>query len=270
MHIINLASGSKANSTFVCYGKTKILIDVGLTEKKLKEELSKIGESLSEINAVIITHEHSDHIKALKSLAKNTDIIFYLHNDLAKKLDFNDIKFKDGALRTFENFKFNIGDFEIEPLEVSHDAVRPVSFIVNVHGSKSRAAFVTDLGIVGDNIKNKLLGVKIIFIESNYDEEMMEGCSYPYIVKQRIKGEKGHLSNNQSLDLAKFLYENGTKCFVLSHISQNSNTYEKAYVNYAEYFENQGLVLGKDIVIKVSFQDKPGNKFLINEEFYGE
>ena len=269
MRIINLASGSKANSTFVSFGETKILIDVGLNEKQLKERLLSIGEHIDNITAVLITHEHIDHIRGLKSLAKNTNINFYLHKELADSDVFDDVLFKEGAVRKFENMRFNVGEFEIEPIEVSHDAVRPVSFILNVHKSKIRAAFVTDLGIVSENIKNRLKGVKIIFLESNYDEDMIDGGPYPYIVKKRIKGEKGHLSNRQSLELARFLYGTGTKCFVLSHISQNNNTYEKAYVNFASYFENMGIILNKDVKLKVSFQDRCGNNFLINEDYDG-
>lgn len=269
MRIVNLASGSKANSTFVSFGETKILIDVGLSEKKLSEELIKIGENLNDILAVLITHEHSDHIKGLKTLAKHTNIVFYVHEKLAKSGALSDITFKNGALRTFTDQKINIGDFEIEPLETSHDAVRPVAFVINVHKSKARAGIVTDLGIVTEKIKNSLKGLKIIFLESNYDDEMIDGGPYPYIVKQRIKGEKGHLSNAQSLELAKFLYENGTKCFVLSHISQNNNTYEKAFINYANYFENQGLTIGKHVKLYISFQEKHGNNFLIHEDYDG-
>lgn len=267
MRIVNLASGSKANSTFISFGETKILIDVGLSEKKLAEELTKIGESLNNILAVLITHEHSDHIKGLKMLAKHTNIVFYVHEKLANSGVMSDITFKDGAIRTFTDKKINIGDLEIEPIETSHDAVRPVVFVVNVHKSKVRAGFVTDLGIVTEKVKNSLKGLKIIFLESNYDDEMIDGGPYPYIVKQRIKGEKGHLSNAQSLELAKYLYKNGTECFVLSHISQNNNTYEKAYVNYATYFEGLGLTIGKQVKIKVSFQEKHGNNFLIYEDY---
>lgn len=269
MQIINLASGSKANSTFLSFNDCKILIDVGLSEKKLKEQLLKIGESLDNINAVIITHEHIDHIKALKTLAKNTDIVFYIHKKLAESEALSDITFKEFALRKFENTKFNIGDFEIVPIEVSHDATRPVAFCVNIHGSSAKVGFVTDLGFVGETTKNILKGAKIVFLESNYDEKMIDGGPYPYVVKQRIKGEKGHLSNAQSLEFAKYLYENGTKAFVLSHISQNNNSYEKAYVNYAAYFEGLGLKIGKDIILKVSFQDKIGNKFSIKEVYDG-
>ena len=267
MRIVNLASGSKANSTFVSFGETKILIDVGLSEKKLRESLTEIGESLENISAVLITHEHVDHIKGLKMLVKHTNINFFLHKELAKSSAVSDIIFKDGCLRTFENIRFNVGDFEIEPIEISHDAVRPVAFMLNVHKSNVKVAFMTDLGVVSERIKTIIKGVKIIFLESNYDEDMIDGGPYPYVVKQRIKGEKGHLSNAQSLELAKFLYENGTKCFVLSHISQNNNTYEKAYVNFASYFESQGLVIGRDVKLKVSFQEKHGNNFLIYEDY---
>ncbi len=267
MRIVNLASGSKANSTFVSFGETKILIDAGLSEKMLKERLAKIGERLDNINAVLITHEHIDHIRALKSLAKNTDICFYLHKELAESDAVRDIIFKEGALRKFELTKFNVGDFEIDPIETSHDAVRPVAFVLNILGSRVRVGFATDLGIVTETVKSKLEGVKVVFLESNYDDDMIDGGPYPYIVKQRIKGEKGHLSNKQSLELAKFLHSRGTKCFVLSHISQNNNTYEKAYVNFASYFEDRGYILDKDVKLKVSFQDRCGNNFIIREVY---
>ncbi len=270
MRIINLASGSKANVTFISFGETKILLDVGLTEKKLKEKLAVIGEKLENISAVLITHEHIDHVRGLKSLAKNTDIKFYLHKQLAESESMAEIKFKDGALRMFEDIAFNVGDFVVDPIETSHDAVRPVAFTVRVAGSKIKAAFATDLGVVSETVKSKLVGSKIIFIESNYDDDMLDGGPYPYIVKKRIKGEKGHLSNAQSLELAKFLYARGTKCFVLSHISQNNNTYQRAYVNYASYFEDRGIKLGTDVKLKVSFQDKCGNNFLINEVYDGK
>lgn len=270
MRIVNLSSGSKANSTFVGFNQTKILIDAGLNEKKLEESLLEINENISNINAVFVTHEHIDHIKAIKNLAKKTEIDFYVHEDVAKTSAFLDIKFKEGKLHTFTNNLVNIGDLQIQPFEISHDAERPVGFIVNVFGSKSKAGFVTDLGIVTETVKKSLAGVKIAFLESNYDEEMLFGGSYPFILKQRIAGEKGHLSNAQSLELAKFLYENGTKCFVLSHISENNNTYEKALANFVDYFESNNIKLNEDVIVKVSFQMKHGNNFTLKEEFYGK
>lgn len=267
MRIINLASGSKGNATLVEYGSTKILIDAGLCEKKLKSALQEVGESLSEINAICITHEHTDHIKAVEALAKKTNIDFYVHEALAKTPAILNIHFKEGRLHTFTSNTFEIGEFEVTPFDISHDAVAPVGFVVNVRGSKSKVGFVTDLGIVFDSVKQALAGVKMVFIESNYDEKMLWGGNYPYIVKKRIDGIKGHLSNSQSLELAKQLYEQGTKCFVLSHISENNNTYELAYLNYINFFESQNLTLDKDVFIRLSFQNKHGNNFSLKEDF---
>ena len=112
-------------------------------------------------------------------------------------------------------------------------------------------------------------GYNFEIVSSNYDEKMLLGGSYPKIIKNRINGSQGHLSNEQSLEFAKFLFESGTKCFILSHISENNNTPELAYLNYANYFENQGLVLDKDVFIRLSFQNKHGNNFKLKEDGNG-
>ncbi len=266
MRIVNLASGSKANSTFVSFGDTKILIDAGLADKQLQQELGSIGESLSNINAVLVTHEHVDHVRAIKNLAKKFDMDFYIKKEVVESGFFDDVFFKEGKLHKIETLNFNVGDFEVQVIETLHDSVCPVAYVLNVFGSKSKVAFLTDLGEVSDNIKNSLVGVKMIFIESNYDEKMLINGKYPYIVKQRILGRKGHLSNKQSLELAKFLFENGTKCFVLSHISQNNNLYELALENYVSYFESIGAKLNEDVFVRMSLQDKHGNNFVLKEE----
>ncbi|MBQ8451955.1 MAG: MBL fold metallo-hydrolase [Clostridia bacterium] len=266
MHIVNLASGSKGNSTLVEFKNSLLLIDVGLTEKKLKERLAEVGKNLSEVLFVCITHEHIDHIRGLEVLAKKYDMEFFVHKKLAESEQFKRIEFKEGKLHTFETEKFNAGDFEITPFDVSHDAVAPVGFTVNVVSSKSKVGFVTDLGIVTDTVKKALVGSKIVFIESNYDRDMLLGGKYPYLTKMRIDGDHGHLSNEQSLMLASYLYDGGTKCFVLSHISENNNTYEKAYLNFASFFEGKGLTLDSDVFLRLSFQNKHGNNFTLNEE----
>lgn len=267
MRIVNLSSGSKANSTFIGYGETKILIDAGLTEKMLCEHLIQINERIENISAVFVTHEHVDHIRAIKNLAKKYDIDFYFHDELINSGKLADIKFKEGKLHSFTSDVVNVGDLQVQPFEISHDAVKPVGFVVNVFGSKARAGFATDLGIVGDSVKQALRGSKIVFLESNYDEQMLLGGKYPFILKRRIAGEHGHLSNEQSLELAKYLYDNGTKCFVLSHISENNNTYELALSNFVDYFESNNIKLNHDVIIKVSFQMKHGNNFTLKEEF---
>ena len=270
MRIVNLASGSKANCTFVSVNDTKILIDVGLSEKKLKAELEEIDEHLNEINAVLITHEHIDHIRSLKVLAKKYDIKFYLHKNLADSDFLNDISFKENALYKFVDEKFLIGDIEITPFDISHDAIAPVGFVAKAKGSKSKVAFLTDVGEINDKIKSVISGSKYVFLESNYDENMLENGVYPRPVKDRIAGRFGHLSNKDSLELAKYLYSTGTKCFVLSHLSENNNTAELAYLNYVNFFKAQGLTLDKDVFVRLSFQHKHGNNFILKEEFDGK
>ena len=270
MRIVNLSSGSKANSTFVGFNESKILIDAGLVEKKLCEELLTIGENIENIKAIFVTHEHVDHIRAIKTLAKKTDIDFYFHETVVKAGAVADIKFKEGRLHTFKDSVVNIGDLQIQPFDISHDSAAPVGFVVNVFGSKTKAGFATDLGIVGESVKKALLGAKMVFLESNYDEEMLSGGPYPYILKKRIAGEKGHLSNVQSLEFAKYLYENGTKCFVLSHISENNNTYELALANFVDYFESNNIKLNQDVIVKVSRQMMHGNNFTLKEEYDGK
>ena len=267
MRIINLASGSKGNCTFVCYNDTKILIDVGLNEKQFIERLDTIGEKINDIVGVCITHEHIDHIRAMKTLSKKYEMDFYIHKNLAESSQLSDIVFKEGKLHKFIDQKFNIGDLEIHPFDTSHDAVAPVGFTVNVFGSKSKFGIMTDTGVVFDRAVKMLEHSKIVFIESNYDEKMLMSGSYPQILKQRVAGNKGHLSNKQSLELAKRLYESGTKCFVLSHLSENNNTPELAFLNYAQFFEEQGYVLDKDVFIRLSYQNRHGNNFSLKEEF---
>jgi phosphoribosyl 1,2-cyclic phosphodiesterase len=243
-----------------------MLIDVGLPEKKIASRLIEIGEKIEDISAVCITHEHTDHIKSLEVLAKKYDIDVFVHEKLAGDKSFS-FEFKEGKLHTFLDKQFSVGEFEVVPFDVSHDAVAPVGFVVRVAGSKSKVGFVTDTGIVLESMKNSLSGSKIVFIESNYDETMLWEGRYPEVVKQRINGKFGHLSNAQSLELAKFLFEHGTKCFVLSHLSENNNKPEIAFMNYVNFFEQQGYVLDKDVFVRLSFQNKHGNNFVLKEEF---
>jgi len=270
MRIVNLASGSKANCTYIEYGETVVLIDVGLNEKSLKKALLEIGSSIDKVLAVCITHEHVDHIRALGALAKKYEFDFYIKKELAESQFLSDVMFKEGKLHKIDNMKFSIGELEILPFEVSHDAIAPIGFIVNVFSSKSKALFLTDTGMVAESLKQNFDNIKMAFLESNYDEKMLLNGKYPYLTKKRIQSEKGHLSNEQSLELAKYLFDRGTKCFVLSHISQNNNTPELAFANYADYFLEKGYILDKDVFIRLSFQEKHGNNFNLKEEFDGK
>ena len=267
MRIINLASGSKGNSTFLELNGTKILIDVGLGVSQLSQRLLDIGEKIGEIKAVCITHEHIDHIRAIKSLAVKFNMDFYVERKLADSGYLSDVKFKEGKLHKIDYNKFFIDDFEIMPFEISHDAISPVGFVVNAKNSKSKIGFITDTGIVTESAKIALTGAKIVFIESNYDENMLINGTYAYPLKMRILGKRGHLSNEQSLEFANYLYENGSKCFVLCHLSENNNLPEIAFSNYTQFFEKKGCELDKDVFVRLSYQNKCGNTITLKEDY---
>ena len=210
------------------------------------------------------------HMKAGRTFNRDTNARKALFIGLAKSLIEKGECFKDGTLHLFSNSAFSVGDLEVQPFDVSHDAVAPVGFVVKVFGSSSEVGFVTDLGVVTESVKRHLENVKMVFIESNYDEDMLAGGKYPFLLKKRIASNKGHLSNVQSLELARYLYDNGTKCFVLSHISENNNTYELAFSNYVDYFEQNNIKLNEDVYVRVSFQGKRGNNFNLKEEYDGK
>ncbi len=266
MRIVNLASGSKANSTFVSFENTKLLIDAGLSVRDLSARLTSIDEKIEEIDAILITHEHSDHIKGLATLVKRYGMDVYVHQKLADSGIFGGINFKQGELKTFNENLFSVKQIEVLPFKISHDAICPVGFVLNAVSSNSKVGFVTDTGMVTDAMLQALSGVKMAFIESNYDENMLLSGFYPAEVKKRILSNVGHLSNLQSVELAEKLYIAGAKCFILSHISENNNNRELAYKNYKSFFENQGLVLDKDVYIRLSFQDKCSNNFNLKED----
>ena len=270
MRIVNLFSGSKGNCTFIGYGTSKILIDAGSTAKKIEESLLEIGENMSEIRAVLVTHEHDDHIHALKRLVKKYDFDVFVHEKVALTGEFCDLEIDKNRIKTFSNGEFEVGEFQVLPFETSHDSLCAVGFCVSVLHSRAKVGFVTDTGTFDENMVKALSGAKIVFIESNYDENMLFDGNYPPVIKRRIASDHGHLSNYQSLELAKQLYLSGTKCFVLSHISENNKTYEIAYSNFADYFSGSEGPQDKDVKLRVAFQRKHGNNFILKEDFDGK
>ena len=160
-------------------------------------------------------------------------------------------------------YAFSVGDVRIMPYLLPHDSKVCLGFVFSVGGKKISIA--TDLGYMPENMLDAMNGSDLVFIESNHDKKMLMGCMYPYIVKQRIISDHGHLSNDQAADIIVKLAKNGTRYFVLSHLSENSNTPEQAYLTSAKALENAGFILEKDVYLRYSRQDKNGNNFYFSE-----
>ena len=214
-----LASGSSGNATFVAAGRTRILVDAGLSFRELSRRLAEIGEDPKNLDAVLISHEHSDHVGGLPVLAKRHTIPIYLTHRTAPTIDWN------GAVPHVETFqagsRFSIGDIQVDSFTIPHDAADPVAYAFRAEGV--RIGIVTDLGYIPESVKYQLQGTDLLILESNHDLEMLRVGPYPWPVKQRVMGRNGHLSND---DMERFVREDmdpRTVMLVLAHLSENNN-----------------------------------------------
>jgi len=248
-----LASGSRGNCALVASARTRILVDAGISCRETFKRLRSLGEDPQALSAILITHEHSDHVYGLATLAKKLSIPIFMtgatHAAWARALRKD--KGERPQLDTLERFeaghRFQVGDIEVKPFTIPHDAADPVGFTFRVEGAKVSVA--TDLGYLPSNVRDHLRGSDILVMESNHDVEMLRVGSYPWAVKQRVASNVGHLSNEK---LAQFFtkdYDNGAAFVVLAHLSEQNNhpelarrEAEKALGQRGGLFQNRVLV----------------------------
>lgn len=235
-----LASGSKGNCIYFSTGETSILIDAGLSTKTTKLKLAEIGVSLDDIDAILVTHEHSDHIQGLRVMAYSMGIPVIANQGTAKGIidTFHDCpKFK--IFSTGETFEF--GDLEIHPFSIQHDTIDPVAFTIKWNGMKF--GFCTDLGFVTSLVKTHLKDCDYLYVEANHQPSMVHACSRPMVYKQRVLGRTGHLSNQACGELLADVAHEGLKHVHLAHLSSECNTPEVAYETIASILEKNGISL---------------------------
>lgn len=249
MRIINLSSGSEGNSTLIQTQNCNILIDDGINLSQLKQKLEVVGVQPSSITAIIISHEHIDHIKGVDIFSSKYDVPVFAHENVWIGLD---EKLKRVSLKNrivFDN-SFNLKDLVVNPIILPHD-VPCCGFKIEKENKK--AGIITDLGHFNDKIIWELNGCKIIYLESNYDKAMLyNGSKYPLSLKRRIDGPNGHLSNIDSAEALERLAMQGTRQFVLSHLSKENNSPILAYNTACSYLQKDGIQEGKDVKIDVA------------------
>lgn len=223
MKVCVLSSGSKGNSCYIETNESKILIDLGTTTSYVVNELDKIGVKPRDINAILVTHIHKDHINGLSTFIKKYDPLIYVTNKLLMLLE-EEI----GSFR-YELYQDNsaiINDLRINLIRTSHDAGEQMGFILK--DNKSSMVYITDTGYLNSKYFDLLSNKDLYVLESNHDVLMLKNGPYPYFLQQRVLGDKGHLSNEQCSNyLCKFIGDN-TKTIVLAHLSEKNNTEEKA------------------------------------------
>ncbi len=240
-----LGSGSSGNSIFVETGSFRFLIDAGFSGKKIEEKLNNIGIAPATIGAILITHEHTDHIQGAGVLSRKYNVPIYI-----TKESFNCGKEKMGNLKE-ENIKFITRDFiigneiNIKPFEVLHDAEMTIGY--RIEKKDKKIAIATDIGYITNIVRENFKESDIVVIESNYDYEMLMNGNYPWELKNRVKGRNGHLSNVESAKFLKSIYSKKMKKVYLAHISKDNNRYELAYKTSKEYLEENEIILDIEV-----------------------
>lgn len=221
-------SSSKGNSTYIGDSTGGLLVDAGVSFKRINEKLTSRSIPLSNIKAVLITHEHSDHINGLRTLLKKTGALLIASRETIYALEFHKV-IDDSVKRVYiDDFEeYTLDSFVIKRFATSHDCVGSSGYTVTLSDGR-RVAVCTDLGIVTDEVREGLCGSDLVMLESNHDPVMLRLGPYPPELKIRVAGEKGHLSNAVSSELIGQLYKTGTRRFILAHLSENNNTPEKA------------------------------------------
>ena len=245
MKVCVLSSGSKGNSCLVTTEKTKILIDLGTTSLYVENELDKLGIKASEIDALLITHIHDDHIKGLKTFIKKYNPLIYVTEKLLGLLEEHVGKFR----YEFYNDKMaEINDLMVNIIKTSHDAGESVGFIIK-NKTKSMV-YITDTGYINSKYFDILSNRTLYVIESNHDVKMLREGPYPYFLQQRVIGDKGHLSNRQTSDYLSKLIGPETKKIVIAHISEKNNTEEKVLETFHETMKENNIDFNNVIIAK--------------------
>ena len=251
MKFCSLYSGSSGNSLFVSSNSTKVLIDAGLSGKRIQSALDIIAEDPQKIAGIMVTHEHSDHIHGVGVLSRRFDLPVYANQKTWEAMMKDLGKIAEHNVKIFDFEKpFIIQDLHIEAFKTSHDAADSAGFVIS--DGKKRLGIATDSGIITPEMRSALCGCDLVVLESNHDVSMLEAGSYPFYLKQRIKSDFGHLSNETAGDLALALVEKGTRRLVLAHLSQENNYPLLAYETTARILTAAGVVVDGDVTLCVA------------------
>ena len=253
----SLYSGSSGNSLFVETNNTKILIDAGESAKKITEALSLINVDINDLDAILVTHEHSDHVKGLGTLSKKYNIPVYANSKTWDAMPEQSSKILDNNKKHFiSSESFDVGDLKIRPFEIPHDAANPCGF--SIFHDNTKISIATDIGHMNSNIIHKLEDSSFLLLESNYDPNILKCSKYPYQLKERIAGPNGHLPNSEAGKTISYLLNSGLKSVMLGHLSKENNFPELAYKTVIDELISNNFN-ENNFSLTVASREKPGN-----------
>jgi len=253
----SLYSGSSGNSMFIASGETKLLADAGLSAKKIISALNSIGEDPSELSAILVSHEHSDHIKGAGVLSRKFNLPIYASEGTWREMErlIGDVDDRNRRV-IMPCVPFTIGGIQVTAFPIPHDAADPVGFCFEAEGKKVTIA--TDIGSINTDLLNYFEDSDLLLLESNHDVEMLKAGPYSWELKQRIASSRGHLSNEAAGEVVAYMAQKGTKCFLLGHLSRENNFPELAYQTVCNALTAKCLEVGTDVTVEIAFRDKVG------------
>ena len=264
MEFRSLSSGSNGNVSYLKSGNTCILIDAGISMKRISETLRETAIDPAMITAAVITHEHSDHIAGLKTLMKRYHVPVYLTYGTMKALLAADVRkeYPESLFRPFQaGSEFRVGDIDVRTLPVSHDAADPVAYRFTDPAGRS-FALATDLGCYTEETEGFLSGVNALLLEANHDIRMLEAGPYPFPLKRRILSASGHLSNERCGELLLKIQHPGLGLILLGHLSEENNYPDIALMSVRNILLGSG-VLPENIRIEIAPRSVPGKLYQI-------
>lgn len=259
LEICSFASSSSGNCFLVRSETTEIIVDAGITAKKIDDNMKKLGSATEKLSGIMVTHEHVDHIKSLHTvMRKNPAVKVYASKGtIDAMVSKNDKIPVERTVPVKNGGSFMVGDIKVTPFDILHDTAEPVAFAFEKSGRK--AAVLTDTGCVNSEIFDNIKDCDVLVLEANHEPNLLLYCRYPYEVKRRILGDRGHLSNEAAGEcIIKMLKElGGSKVpkVVLAHLSSENNTPQQAFVTIRNMLENENYYIGKDIELEVAAKD---------------
>lgn len=259
MIFCSLYSGSSGNSILVGSENNRVLIDAGLSGKKIIEALDIIGENPKLIKGIFITHEHIDHIKGAGIISRKFDIPIYANELTWEAMEKSLGKISEKNIKVIgKRSLVTIDDLEIQAFNTPHDSISSMGYTVRAEGKS--ASIVTDIGTFTEEIRQNVIDSEIILLEANHDVEMLKFGPYPYELKRRVLSERGHLCNEDCGNaIVEIMKNNSFKNIILGHLSNTNNVPELAHKSVSNILNVKGIVLDKDLKLTVAQRNNPSN-----------
>ncbi|MBM6925882.1 MBL fold metallo-hydrolase [Pseudoflavonifractor phocaeensis] len=261
LELYTLASGSSGNCLLVSSGSTRVLVDTGISCRRITTALRGLGVDPASLSAVLITHEHTDHMAGLATLTKQYRLPVYASRGTGLRLCYR-IPFLEDLFNPIQPGQcFQVGELEIESYPTPHDAAQSTGYALSAEGRK--AAVVTDLGHVTQAVAEGIRGAHLVVAEANHDVEWLRSGPYPYFLQDRILGDYGHLSNEAGAQLVCSAVEQGAHTVVLAHLSHENNTPERARQVVGDALTRMGALPGRDVTLEVAPRSEPSRRYVV-------